>query len=165
MTGSGKAVVLAVGKRLRYETENLVKEDDSLDVKETTLQKRLTTLGNIIRIRAYILVFICLLVLSIYYFGMILSTEEMKLYSSYSFHRCMNTMIICVTLLIVIVPEGLPLAVSITAAFSTNYLRSDNVLIKKLQAVENCGQMTDVITSKTSTLTTGDLTVRTVYTG
>ena len=74
-------------------------------------------------------------------------------------------MIIAVTLLIVIIPEGLPIAVSISSSFSTTSLMEDNILIKKLQAVENAGQMTDIVTSKTSTLTTGEMTVSKFYTG
>jgi P-type Ca2+ transporter type 2C len=44
----------------------------------------------------------------------------------------MNLMVISVTLLIVIIPEGLPIAVSIASSFSTTHLMEDNILIKKL---------------------------------
>jgi P-type E1-E2 ATPase len=77
----------------------------------------------------------------------------------------MNLLIIAVTLLLVIIPEGLPVAVSIASSFSTDNLKDDNILIKKLQAVENAGEMTDIVTSKTSTLTTGDMIVSKFYTG
>ena len=103
--------------------------------------------------------------MGVYTLFLIASQENMLLFSGDTWHRLMNIAIVCVTLLIVIVPEGLPLAVSITTSFSTVHLRDDNVLIKKLQAVESCGQMTDIVTSKTSTLTTGNLAVNKLYAG
>ena len=63
-------------------------------------------------------------------------------------------------MLIVCVPEGMPVAVSIAAAFSMDRMQEDELLIKDVGALEAAGQIQDVIVSKTSTLTTGDLKVK-----
>jgi len=72
---------------------------------------------------------------------------------------------IAVALIIVSVPEGLPLAVSMALAFSIDRLMKDNLLIAELSALENSGCLTDVCTGKTCTLTAGDMTVATLFTG
>jgi len=72
---------------------------------------------------------------------------------------------IAVALIIVSVPEGLPLAISMALAFSIDRLMKDNLLIADLEALENSGCLTDVCTGKTCTLTAGDMTVGTLYTG
>lgn len=72
---------------------------------------------------------------------------------------------ISVALIIVSVPEGLPLAVSIALAFSVDRLQKDNLLIKELQALEGSGSLTHVCTGKTATLTKADMTVGSFYIG
>ena len=64
---------------------------------------------------------------------------------------------IAVVLLIVSVPEGMPLAISMALAFSIDKLKSDNLLIRKIEALETSGSLIDICTGKTNTLTTGDL--------
>jgi Ca2+-transporting ATPase len=70
-----------------------------------------------------------------------------------------NSALIAVAIVITAVPEGLPLAVSICAVFSTDKLKEEKLLIKKLEALEHAGRLTDVLTAKTGTLTTSKLTV------
>jgi len=56
---------------------------------------------------------------------------------------------------IVAVPEGLPLAISISMALSIGNLKQAEILIKTLQAVQNCGLLHDICVGKTGTLTKG----------
>jgi len=63
-----------------------------------------------------------------------------------------------VALVIVCVPEGLPLALSMALAFSIDKLKTDNLLIKSLKALEATGSLTNIMTGKTATLTEGKLT-------
>ena len=76
----------------------------------------------------------------------------------------MEKLQIAVALLIVCIPEGLPLAISMALALSTDRLKDDNLLIKNLKALETAGYLTDIVTSKTSTLTKGTLEVKSIYT-
>lgn len=68
-----------------------------------------------------------------------------------------------VALLIACVPEGLPLAIAIATALSSDVLVEQNLLIKNLSALEKAGILTDVVTSKTNTLTEGKLNVSALY--
>lgn len=62
-------------------------------------------------------------------------------------------------LLIVAIPEGLPLAVSIAMAMSIQNLKEDEIIVKNLESIQNCAQLTDLFVGKTGTLTEGDLSV------
>ena len=50
-------------------------------------------------------------------------------------------------------------------AFSIEKLIEDNLLMKNIEALEISGSVIEVLTGKTSTLTTGELTVRKIYAG
>jgi P-type E1-E2 ATPase len=65
---------------------------------------------------------------------------------------------------IVAVPEGLPLAVSIAMAFSVDVMKRDHLLVKKLEAPESLGYIREICTGKTATLTKNDMTVNRFYT-
>lgn len=67
------------------------------------------------------------------------------------------------TIIIVAVPEGLPLAVSIALAFSLDTMKKDHLLIKNTKACEEMGAVTDICTGKTATLTKNDLKVTSFY--
>jgi Ca2+-transporting ATPase len=67
--------------------------------------------------------------------------------------------IIAVVLLIVAIPEGLPLAVSIAMALSIHNLKEDEILIKNLESIQTCAMLHDICVSKTGTLTKGNLSV------
>jgi magnesium-transporting ATPase (P-type) len=62
-------------------------------------------------------------------------------------------------IMIVAIPEGLPLAVSIAMALSINSLKKDEILIKNLESVQTCAMLHDVCVSKTGTLTKGKMSV------
>jgi len=64
-----------------------------------------------------------------------------------------------VVLLIVSIPEGLPLAVSLAMALSTNSLKKDEILIKNLESIQTCAMLHELCISKTGTLTKGKLNV------
>jgi P-type E1-E2 ATPase len=69
--------------------------------------------------------------------------------------RIIRIAVIGICVYIVAVPEGLPLAISISMALSISNLKQDEILIKTLQAVQNCGLLHDICVGKTGTLTKG----------
>uniref|UniRef100_A0A8C3SDD5 Calcium-transporting ATPase n=1 Tax=Chelydra serpentina TaxID=8475 RepID=A0A8C3SDD5_CHESE len=73
--------------------------------------------------------------------------------------------IIGVTVLVVAVPEGLPLAVTISLAYSVKKMMKDNNLVRHLDACETMGNATAICSDKTGTLTTNRMTVVQVYIG
>lgn len=67
-------------------------------------------------------------------------------------------------IIIVAVPEGLPLAVSLSLAYSIDTMKKDNLLVKKFSACESLGLVNTICTGKTGTLTSNDMKVKKYYT-
>uniref|UniRef100_A0A8C1CPP4 Calcium-transporting ATPase n=1 Tax=Cyprinus carpio carpio TaxID=630221 RepID=A0A8C1CPP4_CYPCA len=73
--------------------------------------------------------------------------------------------IIGVTVLVVAVPEGLPLAVTISLAYSVKKMMKDNNLVRHLDACETMGNATAICSDKTGTLTMNRMTVVQAFIG
>ncbi|XP_016850766.1 plasma membrane calcium-transporting ATPase 1 [Anolis carolinensis] len=73
--------------------------------------------------------------------------------------------IIGVTILVVAVPEGLPLAVTISLAYSVKKMMKDNNLVRHLDACETMGNATAICSDKTGTLTMNRMTVVQIFIG
>jgi Ca2+-transporting ATPase len=71
----------------------------------------------------------------------------------------MNILIVAITIIVVAVPEGLPLAVTLALAFATTRLLKENNLVRVLRACETMGNATTICSDKTGTLTTNKMTV------
>ena len=71
----------------------------------------------------------------------------------------LNAFIVGVTIMVVAIPEGLPLAVTISLAYSVKKMLLDNNLVRHLDACETMGNATAICSDKTGTLTTNRMTV------
>ncbi|KAI1383775.1 plasma membrane calcium-transporting ATPase [Hypoxylon trugodes] len=71
----------------------------------------------------------------------------------------LDILIVAVTIVVVAVPEGLPLAVTLALAFATTRLLKENNLVRVLRACETMGNATAICSDKTGTLTTNRMTV------
>jgi len=71
----------------------------------------------------------------------------------------LKAFILGITVLVVAVPEGLPLAVTISLAYSVKKMMKDNNLVRHLDACETMGNATAICSDKTGTLTTNRMTV------
>ncbi|KAI0856086.1 calcium-translocating P-type ATPase [Xylaria cubensis] len=71
----------------------------------------------------------------------------------------LDILIVAVTIIVVAVPEGLPLAVTLALAFATQRLLKENNLVRVLRACETMGNATTICSDKTGTLTTNRMTV------
>jgi len=67
--------------------------------------------------------------------------------------------ILCITIVVVAIPEGLPLAVTISLAYSTKKMYKDQCFIRVLEACETMGNATNICSDKTGTLTQNKMTV------
>ncbi|KAH7659709.1 P-type ATPase protein [Dioscorea alata] len=72
---------------------------------------------------------------------------------------------IAVTIVVVAVPEGLPLAVTLTLAYSMRKMMADKALVRRLSACETMGSATTICSDKTGTLTLNEMTVVAAYVG
>ncbi|KAF8430389.1 E1-E2 ATPase-domain-containing protein [Tirmania nivea] len=71
----------------------------------------------------------------------------------------LDILIVAVTIIVVAVPEGLPLAVTLALAYATTRMLKDNNLVRVLRACETMGNATTVCSDKTGTLTQNKMTV------
>ncbi|KAG9256889.1 calcium-translocating P-type ATPase [Emericellopsis atlantica] len=70
-----------------------------------------------------------------------------------------DILIVGITIIVVAVPEGLPLAVTLALAFATTRMLRENNLVRVLRACETMGNATTICSDKTGTLTTNKMTV------
>ncbi|KAH3757734.1 calcium-translocating P-type ATPase [Pelomyxa schiedti] len=74
-------------------------------------------------------------------------------------HQVLKFIITSITIVVVAVPEGLPLAVTISLAYSMTKMLRDNNLVRHLDACETMGGATTICSDKTGTLTLNKMTV------
>lgn len=75
----------------------------------------------------------------------------------------LNFFIIGVTVVVVAIPEGLPLAVTISLAFSVKKMLNDQNLVRKMEACETMGGANNICSDKTGTLTMNKMTLTKVW--
>jgi len=85
--------------------------------------------------------------------------------SSQKASQFLDILIVAVTVIVVAVPEGLPLAVTLALAFATTRMVKMNNLVRIMKSCETMGNATTVCSDKTGTLTTNVMTVVTGYFG
>lgn len=145
MEGHGVMCVDAVGDK----TENgkvfvAAQIDDSV---QTPLNEQLSKLGSLISVIAYAIAAIVVVCRITMYF---INTDFEWL--SFITHL-LQTAMIAVALVVVSVPEGLPMAVTLSLAYSMRRMLKTNNLVRKLHACETMGATTAICTDKTGTLT------------
>ena len=163
MSGQGKAVVLCVGARTLRQKEIkdvLLNFEDE----ETPIQKKLSAFAELISSYAYFAAFFIFVLLSAFQFGKIIFGSD-ELVQTKTLMLLIANLQVTIAIIIVCVPEGLPLVISISMAFSIDNLIRDQLLIKKIEALEVSGSVIDIMTGKTGTLTTGVMEVERIYTG
>ena len=121
---------------------------------ETPLQMQLKGLAAVISKGGYTvagLTFIALLV------KLLLTSSGMPVMDLIS--HILNIFMIAVTLIVVSVPEGLPMSVTLSLALSMNRMLKTNNLVRKMHACETMGATTVICTDKTGTLTQNQMQV------
>ncbi len=152
MEGHGIMRVFAVGDR----TENgkvfeSVRIDDSV---KTPLNQQLEGLGALISKISYVLAGIIIAGRIILYFvnAPVVDWSGMDFWMPFVSYL-LQTLMIAVTLMVVAVPEGLPMAVTLSLAYSMRRMLKTNNLVRKMHACETMGATTVICTDKTGTLT------------
>ena len=75
----------------------------------------------------------------------------------------MHFLIVAITIIVVAVPEGLPLAVMISLAYSVQRMLQDNNFVKKLTSCEIMGGANNICSDKTGTLTMNLMTLTNIW--
>lgn len=153
MEGHGIMEVTAVGDK----TENgKVFEAAQIDNSvKTPLNEQLDRLGTLISYTSY--VFAGLIVagrLFMYFTNPGIEFEWVGFMAYF-----LQTLMIAVTLVVVAVPEGLPMAVTLSLAYSMRRMLKTNNLVRKMHACETMGATTVICTDKTGTLTRNQMQV------
>jgi len=123
---------------------------------ETPLQIQLKGLANVISKAGYTvagLTFVALIV------KMFLNPATMSLPLMDIVGNVLNIFMIAVTLIVVSVPEGLPMSVTLSLALSMNRMLKTNNLVRKMHACETMGATTVICTDKTGTLTQNQMQI------
>ena len=154
LEGVGDFVVTAVGPlsmngklmmSLRDEPE-----DTPLQTKLNQLAEMISKLGS----AAGILMFIALMIRFFVRLGRDSHVDGKEYGESF-----IDILIISVTLVVVAVPEGLPLAVTLALAFATRRMSNRNLLVRILGSCETMANATCICTDKTGTLTQNNMSV------
>lgn len=152
--GHGVCRVFAVGDA----TENgkvfhAAQIDDSV---RTPLNEQLDRLGSMISKLGYgIALLVSVGRMSVYLWGGGMEPFEWSEFITY----LLQTIMIAVTVVVVSVPEGLPMAVTLSLAYSMQKMLQTNNLVRKMHACETMGATTVICTDKTGTLTENLMTV------
>ncbi|KAJ4362890.1 plasma membrane calcium [Neocucurbitaria cava] len=126
------------------------------DVEATPLQKKLGGLAMAIAKLGCTAAGILFFVLLFRFVGGLSSDTRTPAKKGSAF---MDILIVAVTIIVVAVPEGLPLAVTLALAFATTKMLKENNLVRVLRACETMGNATTICSDKTGTLTTNKMTV------
>lgn len=79
--------------------------------------------------------------------------NDYPLFTSHALKEILNFFIVSVTIIVVAVPEGLPLAVTIALAYSVGKMKDEMNLVRYLSACETMGGANNICSDKTGTLT------------
>ncbi|KAK0607749.1 hypothetical protein LWI29_019929 [Acer saccharum] len=139
---------------------------------ETPLQTRLNKLTSSIGKVGLAVAFSVLVVLLVRYFTGNTTDENgnqeyngSKTKSDNIVNAVVRIVAAAVTIIVVAIPEGLPLAVTLTLAYSMKRMMGDHALVRKLSACETMGSATTICTDKTGTLTLNQMKVTKFWLG
>ncbi|XP_015696709.1 calcium-transporting ATPase 5, plasma membrane-type-like isoform X2 [Oryza brachyantha] len=168
--GCGSMLVTGVGTNTEW---GMLMSNLSEDIgEETPLQVRLNGIATLIGKVGLSVAGVVLAVLLIRYFTghtknpdgttqFLAGTTGVK----HGFMGAIRIFTIAVTIVVVAVPEGLPLAVTLTLAYSMRKMMRDKAMVRRLSSCETMGSATTICSDKTGTLTLNKMTVVEAYLG
>lgn len=143
--GSGKAVVVAIGKKT--EIGKIAELVNSTKEEKTPLQIRLAKLSKFI---GFLVLLICLIIIAI---GIWQGRDFFEMF------------VVSVAIAVAAIPEGLIVAVTVILVFGMQQILKKKALTRKLVAAETLGSTTVICTDKTGTLTEGKMRVSHIVIG
>ena len=148
--GSGSMLVVAVGS-LSFQGRLQTPDEEG---SETPLQIKLGDLANSIAKFGFAVAFLLVAALTVK--EVVYITTKGREFHIIAF---LHFVILAITIVVVAIPEGLPLAVTISLAFSMKQMMEENCLVRVLASCETMGAATAICTDKTGTVTANTMTV------
>ncbi|KAL2591408.1 hypothetical protein AAZV13_12G010500 [Glycine max] len=159
--GSAKMLVTSVGVRTEWgrlmDTLNEGGDD------ETPLQVKLNGVATIIGKIGLCFAIVTFMVLTGRFLCGKIAHHEITKWSLNDASSLLNFFATAVIIIVVAVPEGLPLAVTLSLAFAMKKLMNDKALVRHLSACETMGSASCICTDKTGTLTTNHMVVDKIW--
>ncbi|GFY93736.1 cation transporter/ E1-E2 ATPase family protein [Actinidia rufa] len=155
--GSCKMLVTTVGMRTQWGKLMATLSEGGDD--ETPLQVKLNGVATLIGKVGLCFAVVTFAVLVQKMFGRKMQEGMLWSWSGDDALEMLEYFAIAVTIVVVAVPEGLPLAVTLSLAFAMKKMMNDKALVRHLAACETMGSATSICSDKTGTLTTNHMTV------
>lgn len=157
--GSGVLLVKKVGNNTYY---GKIAKDIQEKTPTSPLKNRLRVLASFISKIGYICAF---LVILSYLFNVIIVKNNFDINRIKTMLTSFNTLVphllysltLGITIIVVAVPEGLPMMITLVLSSNMKRLLKENVLVRKLVGIESSGSLNILFTDKTGTLTKGEL--------
>lgn len=157
--GSGVLLVKKVGNNTYY---GKIAKDIQEKTPTSPLKNRLRVLASFISKIGYICAF---LVILSYLFNVIVVKNNFDINRIKTMLTSFNTLVphllysltLGITIIVVAVPEGLPMMITLVLSSNMKRLLKENVLVRKLVGIESSGSLNILFTDKTGTLTKGEL--------
>lgn len=128
---------------------------------KTPLNQQLDKLGKFISYASFVIAGLIVAGRLIFYYLTVGATGGFEWVGF--FEMLLNSIMIAVALIVVAVPEGLPMSVTVSLALSMRKMLQENNLVRKLHACETMGAATVICTDKTGTLTENKMQVLAMY--
>ncbi|KAK8936710.1 Calcium-transporting ATPase 8, plasma membrane-type [Platanthera zijinensis] len=168
--GYGVMLVTAVG--INTEWGLLMASISEDNGEETPLQVRLNGVATLVGMVGLSVAALVLVVLLVRYFtghtknsnGSVQFTKGQTSVKD-AIDGAVKILTVAVTIVVVAVPEGLPLAVTLTLAYSMRKMMADKALVRRLSACETMGSATTICSDKTGTLTLNQMTIVEAHVG
>ena len=157
MQGSGRFIVLAVGEHSEAGQISKLVNTASTPTR-SVLGTKLDKIVNVIGKLGLVVATLCFIVMVVRF---VISTYWLRdsAWDKEHLNVLLGFFMTSVTILVVAIPEGLPLAVTLSLAFAVRRMYMDNNLVKYLDACETMGSATVICSDKTGTLTLNKMTV------
>ncbi|KAL4571741.1 hypothetical protein LXL04_018506 [Taraxacum kok-saghyz] len=159
--GSAKMIVTAVGMKTKW--RKLMETLSQKGEDETPLQVKLDDVATIIGKIGLVFAVLTFLVLTVRFLVEKAMRNEFTSWTSTDASSMLDYFATAITIIVVAVPEGLPLAVTLSLAFAMKQLMKDKALVRHLSACETMGSATVICTAKTGTLTTNHMVVTKIF--
>ena len=144
VAGQGRAIVVATG--METEVGQIASLIQQAGAEDTPLQRRLDQVGR------HLLVASLAIVALVFCLGL------------FRGEPAIGMLLVAVSLAVAAVPEGLPAVVTVSLSLGVGRMVRRNALVRRLSSVETLGSVQVVCSDKTGTLTTGEMTVRALWT-